>query len=342
MNKADESFIYTLCEQAFPGERWTMKAGKSGMNNTTRYVETSRGKYVLRIYETHRDRDKVEVEHEILKQLSRMDLPFRVPKPYEVNGSTIMYVQDSDQIASWCEFIPGDNPVFDREDTVISFGRVTGELIDAFESMRLDKPVIYPPYYELDKAHPSCPPEKIAAFCEAPGAVFHVYQSGLKRVKEQLEVLAQWLPRMRALPHHMIHGDLNASNVLTSDGVNLDAVLDFEFATRDVRVMELAVALSELTAKELNQTVFWDMVHCFTQGFAEKKRLSKLELEAVPILMKLRRLDVFVHFLGRYLDGVDDHDVLLQGIFESTLNSLHGPQVEGAKWERCIQVLEQA
>ncbi|MNP69483.1 hypothetical protein D3C76_1655830 [compost metagenome] len=34
----------------------------------------------------------------------------------------------------------------------------------------------------------------------------------------------------------------------------------------------------------------------------------------IPVLMQLRSLDVFLHFLGRYRDGVDDVSMLLRQI----------------------------
>lgn len=38
----------------------TIKTGESGVNNTTRYVYSGDQRYVIRIYETHKDINKVE------------------------------------------------------------------------------------------------------------------------------------------------------------------------------------------------------------------------------------------------------------------------------------------
>lgn len=40
--------------------------------------------------------------------------------------------------------------------------------------------------------------------------------------------------------------------------------------------------------------------------------LDRAEIDAIPSLVRLRNLDVFLHFLGRYWDGVDDRSVLLE------------------------------
>jgi len=48
------------------------------------------------------------------------------------------------------------------------------------------------------------------------------------------------------LPHQLIHGDLNASNALADEAGRICAILDFEFVTYDLRVMEAAVFLSDM------------------------------------------------------------------------------------------------
>ncbi|GAA3327873.1 hypothetical protein GCM10020331_069570 [Ectobacillus funiculus] len=34
-------------------------------------------------------------------------------------------------------------------------------------------------------------------------------------------------------------------------------------------------------------------------------KLTEAEIAMIPILIQLRRLDVFLHFLGRHWDGID-------------------------------------
>ncbi|MDG0789451.1 hypothetical protein OMP38_00235 [Cohnella ginsengisoli] len=53
------------------------------------------------------------------------------------------------------------------------------------------------------------------------------------------------------------------------------------------------------------------------KGFGDIAPLNGEEIDALPLLMRLRRLDVFVHFLGRYLSGVDDAAVLREQTMET-------------------------
>lgn len=55
-----------------------------------------------------------------------------------------------------------------------------------------------------------------------------------------------------------------------------------------------------------------DAVHQFCKGFGSKVQLTSEEISAIPVLMTLRKVDVFLHFMTRYLNGTDAPDVLRQ------------------------------
>ncbi|MBO9598544.1 MAG: hypothetical protein J7559_12105, partial [Cohnella sp.] len=63
-SQAEEVPFDNVLEQYWPNGEWTVSEGQSGWNNTTRYVHAEGSKWVLRIYETHRDAAKVSFEHE--------------------------------------------------------------------------------------------------------------------------------------------------------------------------------------------------------------------------------------------------------------------------------------
>lgn len=58
-----------------------MRKRSGGWNNTTYFVENSTRRAVLRIYDTHKDREKIEFEHAVLQKLGMLSLPFKVPVP---------------------------------------------------------------------------------------------------------------------------------------------------------------------------------------------------------------------------------------------------------------------
>lgn len=90
---------------------------------------------------------------------------------------------------------------------------------------------------------------------------------------------------------------------------NVAALLDFEFVTYDLRVMEVAVFLADLIRADQPIGETMEQLSAYMEGYRSIIRLSDEERQAMPLLLILRRLDVVVHFVGRYWDGVDDISV---------------------------------
>src|SRR3954469_18645543 len=76
----------------FPAQTWTLRVGAGGMNNTTRFVDVNDRTYVMRLYETHRDRNKIKFEHNVLLGLAEVKktLSFDIPMPLELPGGGTM------------------------------------------------------------------------------------------------------------------------------------------------------------------------------------------------------------------------------------------------------------
>lgn len=344
MNEAERNIEEAL-QQYFPGKKPTVCEGASGMNNTTRYVDGADGRYVIRLY-AHRDEDKVAYEHAVLRALAERPLPFRVPEPIAcADGRTFVRTAEG-RLAALFRRLDGERPRLDDPVRLRAFGRATAQLTQALadldESARTQpaaadasgvpadalgstaaeapsgsavrRPSIaapaYPPYYELDAAYPRCTAEAVAAFRASPPAPFAAMADELASLQEELADLRGQLPALRALPHQLVHGDLNASNALAAPDGSIAAILDFEFVTRDARVMEAAVCLSDLLDPDAPEAAMWANVDAFLDGYGSVVALEPEEVEALPMLLRLRRLDVVLHFLSRYWDGIDDADVL--------------------------------
>ncbi|OAS83203.1 MULTISPECIES: phosphotransferase [Metabacillus] len=297
--------------------------GKSGYNNTTRYIVNDNKKYILRIYETHKDKEKVKLEHEVLVRLNEIEgLPFKVPVPIYTNeGKTYLRLHNgSNKLGCIYTYIEGENPVFDYSRVLYSFGKSTGDVLRALQGLQVHQPFIYRPYYEIEHTHPNCGINQVVQWCTNPPKEFTEFKSKLSWIAKQMLQFQTFVPRLKTLPHQVIHGDLNESNVLVGQNGTIEAILDFEFVTYDLRVMEVAVCISEIIVKEPNESILWEKLTTFFRGFSSVLTLTKPEIDALPILVQLRRLDVFVHFLGRYLDGIDKQDVLKEQIIKTVTN----------------------
>lgn len=293
------------------GWQWIEMQG-SGMNNTTRFVEASGERYVLRVYETHRDAEKVLYEHAVLTGLAESDLPFKIPLPVRSSeGQTVVRTSDG-KLAALFRYIEGRTPSLSERAALRSFGGCIARLSTAMADLKIDLAPAYRPYYDIEHTHPRCGIDELTRFCLDPSEEFKSDEilQALEAIALGLDSFRLKLPDLKALPHQLIHGDLNASNALADPDGKITAILDFEFVTRDLRVMELAVCLSDLIRPEHSDERMWTRIEALVEGYASHGILTKDEIDTVPTLLLLRRLDVFIHFLGRYWDRVDGIQVV--------------------------------
>ncbi|QOH63123.1 phosphotransferase enzyme family protein [Paenibacillus polymyxa] len=293
-----------------------------GWNNTTYFVKSGGRSGVLRIYDTHRDRNKIEFEHAVLQELSRHSLSFRVPMPIRtITGETLAQVEkDSGKYVCLFEYIEGTSPSEQDPSFAYSFGETAGELSAALATLNLDMTPVYRPYYALQQSYPLCNREVIQGFCLNPPEPLKDLHKELRLIGKVYEEIIDSLHALEDLPHQLVHGDLNASNLLVkdSDPSQVAALLDFEFCTLDVRVMDPAVILSGFLGQPEETTA----VHDFCRGFSRQVRLSQSEVDALPVLMLLRKVDVFLHFMSRFLEGTDQPHVLQEQIKQITADLL--------------------
>jgi homoserine kinase type II len=195
-----------------------------------------------------------------------------------------------------------------------SYGRTAGLLSASLADVQIQQRPAYRPYYEIESTHPSCSIKDIFNFCKNPPLEFSEQTKDLLVIYEQLTAFLELVPTLRQLPHQLVHGDLNASNILVNEDGMVSAILDFEFVTNDLRVMELAVCLSDFIQPSQVETITWAKIHAFLSGYGQTLKMTEAEIEALPVLIQLRSLDVFIHFLGRYLDQVSSIDIVKEYI----------------------------
>lgn len=330
----------TILRKFFVNGVWTIEEGLSGWNNTTRFVEAEGLRWVLRVYETHKDIAKIRYEHEILISLNELRLPFRVPMPVNsIDGHTLVTLDDgTERLACLFTYIEGRRPDESSSGLLAyDYGVATGQLSKALEELKVSSEPVYPPYYEMDSAHPLCTSEKVAAFCKSPPSELEGEASALRVIGTAIQNFRAYLPQFRTLPHQLIHGDINLSNSLVreEDLRQLEAILDFEFCTWDLRVMEVAVVVSGF----LSDGSAIENIDRYLEGVGSQLNLEQAEIAAIPLLVQLRILDVFHHFLGRYLDGVDGAEVLREQAISVYEGLLELENISDKLQDLCIQHL---
>ena len=306
IRSTDSDFAVYL--DAYPFDApWKAVKEESGMNNTTRIVYTGNEKYVLRVYDNHRNTAIVRIEHRLLDKLQEANLPFRVPRPvYNRSGSTITSTLDG-KLAALYHYIDGERPTADTDRHVEGLGAAAGALSYAMSALEVGEDIepIYKPYYEFEQSHAAMT-EEIIGRMSASSELLGRRQTELKQLLIERTRLAGLRAAFASMPHQWIHGDIVFNNALVQKD-RVSGILDFEFCTIDLRAMELAVVLAEFPSEDFSKAM--KQIALFCRGYGASAKLTKEEINLLPDLVKLRMLDVFLHFAGRHSEGLDSEQV---------------------------------
>ena len=286
--------------------------GLSGMNNTTIMLEDERERSIVRIYNNHSDQSKLKFEHRMLLVLQQQPLSILIPIPQLNNmGSTISTIHNGKLAARYC-YIEGERPELTNVKQLISLAEASAKLSIAFSKVSLSEEPAYSPYYELTKNYVALD-EKLMLQLLGHNAIAELEEQ-LLLIRDEYNRLEALEHQFSQLPHQWIHGDINCSNSLAIED-KVVAILDFEFVTRDLRVMELAVLLSELIKPYTTELT--DKLLAMREAYESIVALTPDEITLLPELIKLRSVDVVMHFIERYIQGLDPIDILARMIKHS-------------------------
>src|SRR5690606_12741508 len=279
--------------------------GPSGMNNTTLIVADDATKAVVRLYSSHADVEKLQFEHMMLSKLQQAHLSIYTPTLVLNKAQATITRTSSGQLAAAFHYIEGERPSVSNLDEMISLARAAAELSKVFAQLVVEDQPAYSPYYELENNYA---PLDHAALLELLSHEQLVdLEEHLLLIQAERTALELLKPQFQALPHQWIHGDLNNTNCLAINN-EIVALLDFEFVTKDLRAMELAVLLTEMFSPDNDQLEL--KLNQMLQAFHEVVQLTEGELLLLPELIKLRSVDVVLHFINRYNQGLDAPHVL--------------------------------
>ena len=83
--------------------------------------------------------------------------------------------------------------------------------------------------------------------------------------------------------------------------------------------MDLAICLSEAIVNDYNDEFKFKNMNSFIIGYKEYINLTIDEIKILPYLIMLRRLDVIVHFLVRYNDGISNSFISASDILKEQI-----------------------
>lgn len=289
-----------------PGDL-TFSSLRGGTNNNLYRVTSaasSVGAYVLRLSAPHLDERRARLEYATLAALERRGLPFAVPAPLLTAEGAPWLEAPSPRgrtLATLTRFIPGAAPNRENQAQAESAGEALGALDSALATVELasdDAALTWRSTGALDQITPLVP-DPPAAFARLPIAA-----TERSRLVDGYTAVVARLPALyAALPQQLCHEDAGPGNLLI-EGDRVTGILDFEFLARDLRVMDVTVALAWWPVDVLESGAEWSIIAAVARGYTRALRLTRAEIAAIPTLWAMRGYTSLIHRLGRALQGV--------------------------------------
>ena len=286
-----------------------------GANNAVYRLDAGGLHYVLHIYRNHADATRLDAEYQILFALQHARLPFVIPAPIAaVDGQFYTHLSDAEhgrQIAALFPWASGDHP--QRQDTAAAFAAAValGQLDIALATLTSTGSQLLAPLGDFARRHPSL---------DDPGETLTTLISdsvAIDRIVGVFRRLSDELPALYAtLPCQIVHSDYDPSNILM-EATTVTAVLDFEFCTYDLRVLDLVVALSWWPVELLGSGQEWPLINALGMGYASKIQLTDGEVAALPTLLRMRSIGSLLHRMERYRLGLDSAHFLKRRIAQT-------------------------
>ena len=271
----------------------------AGTNNTTTGVRTGAGKYVLKRYAVPHPPAGLRYEHDLLTWLARRGLSFALPAPIpSATGAT--YLHDGAGYRAVLPMVPGRRPDHHNPIHLQPVGAALGELHRALREYPTTARPGMPAFADLRAIHPLIPD---------PGALTPAHLGWT--FSPALEKLCSWWrseyrrtsrflrDTYIQLPQQVIHGDFAPSNTLCHEN-RISAVLDFEFAGADARVMDVASGLKYSMRVWENADPWIHGAH-FCRGYARLVTLTEREIVALVDTTILRDTVSVIWHYGRSL-----------------------------------------
>lgn len=291
---------------------WRLSPLLGGTNNLMWRADATDGQsYVLRLSPDLDRAPRMRYEAQLLQALEDKDPPFRLPVPLKTTSGDILvafeHEQGTEAIATLSPLLSGnlyDCPPERHDVRSASHAALTLAWLDTALATLPDIPssngyTPLPTFGEFAHWHPLVPDPLAAVEC------LPADREQARQLRTFFTEVIESVPGLYAtLPQQVIHRDYDPGNLLM-DQQRVTAVLDFEFAGRDLRILELAVALSWWPVHLFGTGQEWELIDVFGSAYTRQMALSKEELLALPVVFRLRDTTSLVHRTGRYLAGME-------------------------------------
>lgn len=261
--------VSALLSQYDVGELVALKGIAEGVENSNFFVETTKSRFILTLYENRVDPDDLPFFYALLKHLHEAGC--KVPRFM------------SDRQGQWLQTVAGRpaclieflNGVSVTQPTAAQ-ARSTGAALAQMHNALADFHVTRPNSLGVTAWRP------LSVRCTAAG--LNSIADGLAaRIDAECDFLeANW---PRHLPTGAIHGDLFPDNVLML-GDNVTGLIDFYFACTDIRAFDVAVTHSAWCFSNDGTSFDHDVSAAMLGGYTGLATLDAETRTVLPVLMR--------------------------------------------------------
>jgi homoserine kinase type II len=286
-----------------------------GSSNTTYFVDTSNNQFILKLYAATTDIAQIQYEHSLLAFLNSTDLPFAIPVPIPTSSGESFVKIDADGRSLDIALLPKlvGQPMDRRNlDRVRSAGFTLAILHDRLTKFDPQGQLAHLPFWgKLDRIHPQI---------RNPLTVPKLLNLGLedqKHFSQLLDRAIEVAPHLSAtLPIQTIHADYITPNILVEND-RVVGILDFEFATRDLRLLDYFSSLSQFASFPWKEILFEDIIRAFSTGYRAYSSLTIAEMKAAISTWNLQRASSLVYWTGWSIEGKVSRQKVVDTVLET-------------------------
>ncbi|MBD1865559.1 MULTISPECIES: phosphotransferase enzyme family protein [Trichocoleus] len=293
----------------------TFELTAQGSSRAVYFVRASEHQFVLKFYAATTAIAQIHYEHSLLTFLDSAHLPFAIPVPLQTaSGETFIAVEVDGQLLN-AALLPRlvGHPMERRNlHQIQSAGFALATLHNALAEFDPQGQYAKLPFWgALDRIHPQV---------SDPFTVPQLLQLGLEEQRHLNQLLNEAIessPELYAtLPIQTIHADYITPNILVNQD-QVVGILDFEFATRDLRLLDYMSSLDQLASFPWQEVLFEEIVRAFSTGYQALSLLTLAEMRAAISVWKLQRASSLVYWTGWLVEGKGSRQKIVDAVVET-------------------------
>ncbi|WP_136604845.1 phosphotransferase [Paenibacillus dokdonensis] len=271
-----------------------------GLTNYSQVLTINNKKYVARIYDKQsKNLEKLKFEIELTTFLEQGNLSFKVPGFLTASTGEKYVKLSNGQLGSMMYFIEGEVPDLTQITDAREYGRAVGELSVIFKDFKTNSNVNKLQFHDIYNLHPLCNERTVYDFFNQPP--FEIDRNQRSVLTNAFQTVIKNESLIDTLPKQIIHHDLLIFNLLIDrKRRTMNGVLDFDFASYDVRALELAICINHLF--QINDSSL-PKLQLFLDEYAQYMTLTEEEIECMPFLMKMYYVTLITIYIGQYYAG---------------------------------------